>query len=522
MNLFDRAYQINQLKNNTNRDVIVIGGGASGLGIALDSISRGYSTLLLEQSDFAKGTSSRSTKLVHGGVRYLAQGNIGLVVEALYERGLLRKNAPHLFQNQPFIIPVYNAWDKFYYSIGLKIYEFLSGKLSLGSSKQINKRTTLARLKTIKADKIKGGVVYYDGQFDDSRLAINIAQTCIEKGAVVLNYFPVKELTKNNDGSVNGVITEDKETGKSFSIKGKTVINATGVFTDDILKMDNPAAKNTIRPSQGVHLIFDKSFLPGSDAIMIPKTDDGRVLFLVPWNNKLVVGTTDTLINEHSLEPVALESEIEFILNTANRYLSKTVRREDVLSVFAGLRPLAAPQGDGKKTKEISRGHKIIVSDSGLVSIIGGKWTTYRRMAQDTINKAIEIGKLPKRKCATKSLLIHGAVEIDKNSSPSKIYGSDAEEIKKTIEEKPELGEKLHPRLDFTKAVIIWAIKNEMARTIDDILARRARALFIDAKAAIEIAPAIAEIMANEFNKNEDWKENQVIEFTNIAKQYIL
>lgn len=522
MNMFNRAYLTNQLKNKTTWDVIVIGGGASGLGIALDSITRGYSTLLLEQSDFAKGTSSRSTKLVHGGVRYLAQGNIGLVVEALYERGLLKKNASHLFQNQPFIIPVYSLGDKFYYSIGLKIYEFLSGKLSLGKSKQINTTTTLARLKTISPKKLKGGVVYYDGQFDDSRLAINIAQTCIEKGAVVLNHFSVKQLVKNESGTIDGVVAYDNEMRKKYTINGKVIINATGVFTDDILKMDNPEAKNTIRPSQGVHLILNKSFLPGDDAIMIPKTDDGRVLFLVPWQDRLVVGTTDTLVNIRRLEPVPLSQEIEFILSTANKYLTKPVKREDVLCAFAGLRPLAAPQGDAKKTKEISRGHRIIVSDSGLLSIIGGKWTTYRRMAQDTMDKAIETGKLPKQKCVTKSLLIHGAYKIHNKNSNHNIYGTDTEEIKKLIEQKPEYGEKLHPHLDFVKAEIIWAVRNEMARTVDDILARRVRVLYLDARAAIDIAPIIAEIIAKELNKDEEWKNNQVIEFSQIAKHYIL
>ncbi len=397
MNIFKRASLIKQLQENSNWDVIVIGGGATGLGVALDSTTRGYKTLLLEQVDFAKGTSSRSTKLVHGGVRYLAQGNIDLVKEALYERGLLLKNASHLVKDQSFIIPNYNWWDNFFYTIGLKVYDFLAGKLSFGKSTRINKDETTSRLETLKSETLKGGVVYHDGQFDDARLAVNIAQTCIEKGATVLNHCKVKELLKNQEGIVNGVIAEDTETNISYTLKAKVIINATGVFTDEILQMDNTNAKNIVRPSQGVHLVLDQSFLPGNDAIMIPKTSDGRVLFLVPWHNKVIVGTTDTLLDSHSLEPKPLEKEIDFILETANRYLNKKVNREDVLSVFAGLRPLAAPKDDSEKTKEISRSHKIIVSNSKLLTITGGKWTTYRRMAQDTINKAIIIGKLPKK-----------------------------------------------------------------------------------------------------------------------------
>ena len=415
MNLFHRERLIEQLQSNKDWDVIIVGGGATGLGIALDSVTRGYKTLLLEQIDFAKGTSSRSTKLVHGGVRYLAQGNIDLVREALYERGLMLKNASHLVSNQSFIIPNYNLWDTLKYTVGLKLYDFLAGKLSFGKSNSITKKNTISRLSTIKTDKLKGGVVYYDGQFDDSRLAINIAQTCIEKGATLLNHCKVTGLLKNEQNKINGVVAFDSEKDESYSLKVKVVINATGVFTDEVLKMDNENARDIVRPSQGIHLVLDGSFLPGNDAIMIPKTDDGRVLFLVPWHNKVVVGTTDTLLDSHSLEPKPLDKEVDFILKTANRYLNKKVSKSDVLSIFAGLRPLAAPKDNSEKTKEISRSHKIIISDADLITITGGKWTTYRRMAQDTINKAISIGKLPNKECKTKNQSIHGAMEnLDK------------------------------------------------------------------------------------------------------------
>lgn len=522
MNLFHREALVQQLQENSDWDVIVIGGGATGLGVALDSVTRGFKTLLLEQIDFSKGTSSRSTKLVHGGVRYLAQGNIDLVKEALYERGLLLKNAPHLVSNQSFIIPNYNWWDNFFYGFGLKLYDLLAGKLSLGKSVRIPKKETIARLETIKTDHLKGGVTYHDGQFDDSRMAVNIAQTCIEKGATVLNYFKVTSLLKSETGIVNGVIAHDVETKKSYPLQAKVVINATGVFTDEILQMDNKKAKNLIRPSQGIHLVIDQSFLPGKDAIMIPKTNDGRVLFLVPWHDKVIVGTTDTPLDSHSLEPTALKEEIDFILTTTNHYLTKNVERKDILSVFAGLRPLAAPRDTSEKTKEISRSHKIIVSNSELITITGGKWTTFRRMAQDTINKAIAIGKLPKASCKTKKLPIHGAIEKVDRTSHLYVYGADKSAIEKLIVQSPDLGEKLHATLPFTKAEVVWAIRFEMARTVEDILARRVRLLFLDARAAIASASLVAELLAKELGKDTQWEQQQVHNFTQIANHYLV
>lgn len=522
MSKFSRATLINQLESSQIWDVIIIGGGATGLGIALDSATRGYKTLLLEQVDFAKGTSSRSTKLVHGGVRYLAQGNIGLVREALFERGLLMKNAPHLVTDQIFIIPAYSLYDSLLYTVGLKFYDILAGKLSFGKSLRIKKKETTSRLSTLKSSKLRGGIVYHDGQFDDSRLAINLAQTCIENGGTVLNHFMVTGLTKNDKGNIIGVQAKDMETKKHYRLISNVVINATGVFADDILFMDNPDARKTIRPSQGIHLILDKSFMPGPDALMIPKTDDGRVLFIVPWQNKLVVGTTDTLVDEHNLEPKALEDEIEFILSTANRYLLKKVTRNDILSIFAGLRPLAAPKGKNEKTKEISRSHKIFVSDSGLISIIGGKWTTYRRMAQDTIDKSIDLGYLTKRNCRTKNLAVHGAIKQNNHKTHLTLYGSDQEGLKSLIDTDPVLGEKLHPKYEFLKAEVVWSVRNEMARTLDDVLARRVRILFHDARAAIDVAPVVAEIMAKELKQDKLWQNNQIDIFNLIAQKYIL
>lgn len=502
-------------------DILVVGGGATGLGIALDAASRGYKTLLMEQADFAKGTSSRSTKLVHGGVRYLAQGNIALVREALYERGLLLKNAAHLVKNETFVIPVYDRWSSFIYTVGLTLYDLLAGKLSFGRSKAISKKETVNRLPGIQQEDLKGGISYHDGQFDDSRLAINLAQTCLEQGATVLNYFKVCGLQKNN-GKISGVIAKDKESGKTYNIRSKTVINATGVFVDDLIQKDEPGKKPLVRSSQGIHIVLDKSFMPGKDAIMIPKTDDGRVLFVVPWHGKLLVGTTDTPLNSHNLEPIALEEEISFVMRTAAKYLAKAPGRKDVRSMFAGLRPLAAPQEGSVKTKEISRGHKLIVSASGLITITGGKWTTYRRMAQDTVDKAIVTANLKPSPCITKGLSIHGNKTATDFNNPLYVYGNDREGLLALMNENAGWAAKLHARLEYTKAEVIWAIRHEMARTVEDVLARRLRALFLDARAAIEIAPAVAALMAKEMNKDETWVNIQVADFNHVAEGYLL
>jgi glycerol-3-phosphate dehydrogenase len=503
-------------------DIIVIGGGATGLGVAMDAAQRGYHTLLLEQSDFAKGTSSRSTKLVHGGVRYLAQGDVALVKEALHERGLLLANAPHLAHDQEFIIPYYKWWQGPFYGIGLKVYDLLSGRLSLGPSKVIGKDAVIKALPAIRREKLKGGIVYHDGQFDDSRLAINIAQTAAEKGAVLLNYFKVTGLEKNKAGKISGVNATDEETGETYEFQAKTVINATGVFADEVLQMDEPGARPTIRPSQGVHLVLDGAFLNSTSALMIPKTADGRVLFALPWHGKVLVGTTDTPLNAHSLEPTALDTEISFILETAAGYLLKPPTRADVLSVYAGLRPLAAPQKDTDSTKEISRSHKIIVADSGLITITGGKWTTFRKMAEDTVDMAIATGGLAAVPCGTETLHIHGYTTAKAAPVPIDVYGSDAAAIETLIGAQPELSQPLHPRLPYIKAQVIWAVQQEMARTVDDVLSRRLRALLLDARAAIEMAPAIAAIMAVELGRDQAWAQEQVETFTAIAAHYLL
>ena len=514
---------IKQLSDKPDKvwDVIIIGGGATGLGAALESISRGYETLLLEQSDFAKGTSSRSTKLVHGGVRYLAQGDVGLVREALRERGLLQANAPHLVKNERFVIPGYNWWTKPYYTIGLTLYDLLSGSLSFGRSHPISKKETIKSLPTIKQDKLTGGVVYHDGQFDDARLAINLAQTAAELGAVLLNYFRVTGLSKESE-KVSGVTAIDTETETTHTFKAKAVVNATGVFVDNILYMDQKEHTPMVRPSQGVHLVLDKSFLPGNDALMIPKTDDGRVLFAVPWHDKIVVGTTDTLLNDHSMEPMALDEEVEFILETAARFLTKTPTKADVKSVFAGLRPLAAPQEGSSKTKEISRSHKLIVSKSGLITMTGGKWTTYRKMGEDTIDAAIKIGGLKPEKTGTEHLPIHGSSTKYSWSDPLYFYGSDKTKIEKLALENDEWKEPIIEGQPHIKAQVIWAVRHEMARTVEDFLARRIRMLFLDAKTAIDMAESVAFLMAGELYKDKIWMKTQVDTFIELANRYLL
>ncbi len=513
----DRETLIDNISNYAiDWDLIIVGGGATGLGTAIDAASRGYKTLLLDQSDFAKGTSSRSTKLVHGGVRYLAQGNIALVREALYERGLLLKNAAHLVKNETFIIPVYSWWKSAYYTIGLGIYDLLAGKFSFGRSRRISKEETLNRLPGIDPKNLYGGVLYHDGQFDDARLAVNLAQTAVEQGATVLNYFKVTRLLKQ-EGRITGVTAVDTETGKTYQIKGNVVVNATGVFVDELLQMDEPHKKPIVRPSQGIHLVVDGSFMPGNDAMMIPETDDGRVLFIVPWHGKLLIGTTDTPLDEHSLEPRALETEIDFVLRNAGKYLSKTITRNDVLSVFAGLRPLAAPAEGSASTKEISRSHKLIVSPSGLITITGGKWTTYRKMAEDTVDSAIRIANLRLQKCITAYLPVHGSTPNVDRADHLYIYGSDREALLSLISENPAWSKKLHPAYDFMQAEVIWATRNEMARTVEDVLARRIRALFLDAKAAMEMAPVVAHLMAEAMNYDKAWEMNQVAAFNSVA-----
>ncbi|MGA9494330.1 MAG: glycerol-3-phosphate dehydrogenase/oxidase [Terriglobales bacterium] len=517
-------------------DMIVVGGGATGVGVAIDAASRGYDVLLLEQSDFGKGTSSRSTKLAHGGVRYLEQGNIGLVMEALKERGLLLQNAPHIVHDLAFVVPNYDWWEAPFYGLGLKLYQLLAGKYGFGKSRILSKEETLEHLPTLKTEGLRGGAVYYDGQFDDARLLIHMVATAFEQGATLLNYVQVTGLTKDPQGFLDGVTARDLETGNKFRASAKVVINATGAFSDLLRLQAEPSATPMMVPSQGIHLVFDSSFLQGESAVMVPHTSDGRVLFAIPWHGHTVVGSTDTPIAAATLEPVAMKQEIEFILATAGQYLTKAPTRTDVLSVFAGVRPLVrATSGAGglSNTAALSRDHLINIDRSGLVTVCGGKWTTYRRMAEDCVDQAATLAQLPQSPCVTHHLRIHGFFEAPEHDATKKaeaakqfgslaVYGSDACEIRKLIEDDPRLGEPLHAALPYVKAEVIWAARHEMARTVEDALARRTRALFLNARAALEMAPAVADLMSSELAWDEITRTKQLAAFRDVASNYLI
>jgi glycerol-3-phosphate dehydrogenase len=500
-------------------DIIVVGGGATGAGVAVDAATRGYSTLLLEQHDFGKGTSSRSTKLVHGGVRYLEQGNVSLVIEALKERGILRQNAPHLVSELACIVPSYSWWEGPFYGMGLKVYELLAGKYGFGKSHNISRDETLQRLPNANPEGLLGGVVYFDAQFDDTRMLINLIATAYEQGATALNYAKVTGLSKGSDGVINGVSWVNVETGEKFDASAKVVVNATGAFTDSVRRLAEPDTKPMISPSQGAHLIFDKSFLPGTNAILVPHTKDGRVMFAIPWHGHTLVGTTDTPIKEAPLEPVAFEQEIDFMLETAGLYLEKTPRRSDILSVYAGIRPLVK-SGDGGNTAALSRDHTIHIDNSGLLTITGGKWTTYRNMAQGCVDQAATLADLPERPCLTRTLNIHGYHSNAAHFGSLSFYGSDAPAIQKLITQDATLGRALDSQLPYVEAEVVWAARAEMARTVEDVLARRTRALFLNAKSAVRMAQRVAEILAKELGKDEKWQAEQIASFTHTASGY--
>ena len=490
----DRHQMLENLAEVPLWDVCIIGGGATGLGTALQAAASGMKTLLLEQNDFAKGTSSRSTKLIHGGVRYLQQGNVKLVREALEERGLLLQNAPHLVHNQQFVIPSYHWWERPFYGIGLKLYDLLAGKLGLGDSAFLSSKETLQHLPTIVSNGLRGGVLYHDGQFDDARLAISIAQTAAERGATLLNHFPVTSLLKT-DRKITGVRATDALSGKSYTFRSKVVINATGVFVDAIMRMDRPKHRSIVRPSQGVHLVVDRKFLPTDCAILVPRTDDSRVLFAVPWHNRVILGTTDTAVKEPELDPKPLELEIDLILRNLGQYLHQVPDRKDIKSVFAGLRPLV--KSSAKTTAALSRGHVILKSTSGLFTVTGGKWTTYRKMAEDVIKRVSRKGRLDQSLFDTRQLKLHGH---DLPVQSFHIEGMTDAELSERVRH---------------------AVTHEMCQTVEDFLARRTRQLLLDASVALDKAPQIAEIMAVMLGKDETWIASEIERFNRIAMQHL-
>ncbi len=517
----NRPELLDRLRSRTEPwDLLIIGGGATGMGCAVDAASRGYQVALIEQHDFGKGTSSRSTKLAHGGVRYLEQGNISLVMEALKERGIMRENAPHLVSDLAFVVPNYAWWEAPFYGVGLRLYDLLAGKYGFGASRNLSKEETLERLPTLKTEDLRGGVIYYDGQFDDARLLVHLAMTAVEQGATVLNYCPAVSLFRNASGVVAGAVARDTESGEEFKIRARAVINATGCFSDAVRRLADSSIARMVAPSQGVHLVFDHSFLRGETAIMVPHTSDGRVMFAIPWHGHALVGTTDTAIEDVSLEPVPFDQEIDFILKTAGQYLARPPARADILSAWAGIRPLVK-SASGAATASLSRDHSIHIDPSGLLTIAGGKWTTYRHMAEDCVGQAAVLAGLEDRDCVTHRLRIHGYHHHASRFGHLEAYGADAIAIQEMTRIHPERGRPLHDALPYIEAEVIWAARWEMARTVEDVLSRRTRALLLNARAAVAMAPRVAELLAGELGMDAAWQRGQVAAFSDLAAAYL-
>ena len=515
-----RADLIARLAQPHQYDLAVIGGGATGLGVALDAAARGFSVVLVESHDFAKGTSSRATKLVHGGVRYLAQGNFSLVREALHERTTLLANAPHLAQPLAFVMPSYKFWEAPFYGLGLKIYDALAGKAGLGPTEFLSRKETIAYLPTVQPDgpngRLRGGVKYWDGQFDDARLAVALARTAAQKGALLVNYCAAKGLI-HEQGKLVGLHVQDQETDCLFEIRARCVVNAAGVWVDQWRMQDGQAigrkAEPMVAPSQGVHIVVDRSFLPGDHAMLIPKTADGRVLFAVPWLGKTILGTTDTPRDDLAREPLPFKDELDFILEESARYLTRAPTPADIKSIWVGLRPLVKPQDDDAgSTQALSREHTVLVSQSGLVTVTGGKWTTYRAMAEDVLDHCFGAGLLPTREPATAQLQLTGAKNTGHSLSEAPglhLYGSEAAVVISLEGNGHVLGGGV------TESMVRFAARYEYARTVEDVLARRSRLLFLDAALAADMAPAVAQLL---------WAENgidpQCDAFLALCRQY--
>jgi glycerol-3-phosphate dehydrogenase len=506
--------------DNSNYDVIVIGGGATGLGVAVEAATRGYKTILFEAFDFGSGTSSKSTKLVHGGIRYLENFDFALVKEGLSERASFLDNAPHIAKVQGYLVPFYSFWDKLKYFVGIKLYDFLASGKKLGHSVFLNKKQTLKLTPELNPRNLYGGAVYYDGQFDDTRMLITLLRTFIQHGGCAFNYHEITGLIKNDDLKVIGISIHDKINNKSFNIHGTVIINATGVMTDCVLALDEPDTPHKhVAAARGTHIVLDKNFFDSPHTLVIPKTTDDRILFVLPWHDKIVVGTTDIMVDKPCLEPHASDSEIDFILDTLNKYTNQQVKKTDILSIFSGLRPLVKPAHKTNSAK-ISRKHEILYSNSGIISIVGGKWTIYRLMGEDTINFAIGKKLLAPSKSISQNLHLFGYT-TDKTAYPLNVYGSDITELKK-IQAEMSGNEKIHSGLPYYAAEVIYQVRFEMAKTVEDILARRTRALFLNAKYAIEASPKVARLMAKEMGKNEYWIEQQVKQFHAYASTYVV
>ena len=514
----DRAAQWARLAAAPAWDLVVVGGGATGTGLALDAAARGFKVALFEAGDFAQGTSSRATKLVHGGVRYLAQGDVGLVREALHERGALLANAPHLAQRLPFVMPGYRWWEGGFYGIGLKAYDALAGRRSLGATEFLSARRTRELLPNVAARNatggLSGGVKYWDGQFDDARLALLLARAAAARGALVLNHAPVVAL-RHEGGQVRGLTVRDALGGAEHAVAARCVVNATGVWVDALRAMDRapgaPPPAPMVAPSQGVHLVVDHAFLPGTHALLVPKTADGRVLFAVPWLGKTILGTTDTPREQVEAEPLPLREEVDFILGEAANYLARPPVRADVRSVWVGMRPLVKPSdedGAGADTKALSREHTVRIGRSGLVTVTGGKWTTYRAMAEDVLDCCMARGLLARRPGGvTMQLPLLGAAPGRPLSEPAgeHLYGSEAATLRTLPGATHWLwrdAESGRPAL--SEAMVRFAARYELAASVEDVLARRCRLLFLDAAEAARQADAVAALLAEELGPGFD------------------
>ncbi len=515
---FRREDHVAALRSGDQFDILIVGGGATGLGAAVDAATRGHRVALIEAADFAQGTSSRSTKLVHGGVRYLQQGNVSLVLEALRERGRLARNAPHLVRDLPFVIPNYEWWEGPFYGIGMKVYDGLAGKLGLAPSRWLNREQTRARIPTIEMTGLNGGVIYHDGQFDDARLAIHLARTAADYGGVLANHCHCLGLIKEQ-GEVCGAEVRDEEDGHEFTIRAQVVINATGVFADQLRRVDDASAPELVTVSQGIHLVLPKRFLPGDAAIMVPKTRDGRVLFAVPWHDRVVVGTTDTARNVPELEPRALAEERDFVMSHAQEYLDDDPTDSDVLSVFAGLRPLVK-SGEGHATAALSRDHQILVSESGLITVTGGKWTTYRKMAEDVIDHAEMVGALPDRTCVTVNLPVHGSPPGGRDAEAIDVYGTDRLQIQDMESVGEDKRSSLTSVVNLTPAEVTWHVRHEMACRVEDVLSRRHRALLLDARGSRATAAPVAELMARELGHDREWVQREISSYHELSRRY--
>lgn len=498
-------------------DVLVIGGGATGLGIAVDAVTRGYRTALVEAGDFAQATSSRATKLIHGGVRYLASGQLHLVWEALRERAILVRAAPHVVRPLGFVLPVYRRWELPYYGAGLLTYDLMSGKSSMGSTRILGARGTAERVPGIARAGLAGSILYHDAQFNDARLALVLARTAADHGASVLNYVRCERLV-HEGGQLAGAVVRDAETGAEATVRARVVMNAAGIFSDAIRRMDQPGIPNLLSLSRGTHIVVRADVLGDHHAIMVPRTRDGRVIFAIPWEGRVVVGTTDVAVAEAAMEPGHTEAEIEYLLEHIGPYLEKPIARGDILSVFSGLRPLVT--GKAAKTSQLSREHHIDASPTGLITVAGGKWTTYRRMAQDTLDFAIRHRMLQPAACMTRDLAIHGAGDGVGSLDPVlREYGSDVEAVRALMAADAGLARRIEPGLPYSFAQVAYAVRAEMARSLEDVLARRTRALLLDAQAAVRAAPGVAAVMARELGRDEAWAGEQVRGFSQLVRK---